>query len=341
MAAGKTPRLAIAVLATVHFVMLLPGFFAPYGANSQDRAFALAPPTEVHFLDPQHRIHYRPFVYRLVPVSGALSTYREDHTASAPVRFFVYGASYRIFGLIVSHRHLFGVQGQDRIFVAGTDAYGRDEFSRLLYGGQISLFAGLLATAISVAIGIILGGLSGYYAGWLDEFLMGAGEIFMTVPWLYLLLSVRAFLPLHVTANQVFLLLTATLGVIGWARPARLVRGVVLSTKHRDYVLAAKGFGASDAYILRRHILPTVSGVVATQALLYIPQFILAEATLSFFGLGVSEPDPSWGNMLAGLQQPLVLENCWWLFAPAALLAGIFLAYYRLMASFTQTHARI
>jgi peptide/nickel transport system permease protein len=334
-------RAAISLLAAIHLAVVVPGFFAPYSPNAQNRSLAFAPPTRIHFLDPQHRLHFRPFVYPLILAPGTFSTYQEDRSAIAPIRFFVYGAPYRVFGLFTSRLHLFGAQDQTRILLAGTDAYGRDQLSRLLYGGRISLFAGLLATAISLTLGIALGGFAGYYTGWFDEITMRATEIFMTVPWLYLLLSVRAFLPLHMPANRIFLLLLAVLGIIGWARPARLIRGVVLSAKNRDYVLAAKGFGASDVYILRRHVWPLVSGVAATQAVVYIPQFILAEVTLSFFGLGVSEPDPSWGNMLAALQQPFVLENCWWLFAPAALLTGVFLAYYWLISRYTTSNPRI
>lgn len=317
------PRATLALLIALHAIILLAGFFAPYPYDTQNRTFAFAPPSHLHFFDAQHRFHFRPFVYRLIPAPYAAGTYEEDRTATFPIRFFVHGDT---------RWHLFGVDKPARVFLAGTDAYGRDEFSRLLYGGQLSLFAGLLATAISLILAIALGGLAGYYSKWCDEVIMRAAEVFMSVPWLYLLLAVRAFLPLHIAVGQVFLLLIAVLGVVGWARPARLIRGVVLSAKHRDYVLAAKGFGASDAYLLRRHILPQVSGVVATQALLYIPQYILAEVTLSFFGLGVSEPDPSWGNMLAALQQPFVLETCWWLFAPALMLIVVLLAYYRVLS---------
>jgi peptide/nickel transport system permease protein len=318
-----TPRTTLALLAALHAIVLLAGFFAPYAYDTQNRAFAFAPPAHLHFFDSRHRFHFRPFVYRLVPVPDTPGAYEEDRSAIFPIRFFVHSDA---------RWHLFGVDEPARVFLAGTDAYGRDEFSRLLYGGRLSLFAGLLATAISLILGTGLGGLAGFYGKWCDEVIMRAAEVFMTVPWLYLLLAVRACLPLHIAAGQVFLLLIAVLGLVGWARPARLIRGVVLSAKNRDYVLAAKGFGASDLYLLRRHILPQVSGVVATQALLYIPQYILAEVTLSFFGLGVSEPDPSWGNMLAALQHPFALETCWWLFAPALLLVLVLLGYYRILS---------
>ncbi len=336
MSRRKGPAIAISVLVLSHCVILLAGFFAPYAFDAQNRNLAFAPPNQVHFLDVQHRFHFRPFIYRWMPRPDSSSRYQEDRSAAVPIRFLILGAPYKVLGVIASRRHLFGVDGDARLLLIGSDGFGRDEFSRLLYGGRTSLFAGILATVISLSIGLVLGGLAGYYARWVDDIIMRASEVFLTVPWLYLLLFARAFLPLQTDPDAIFLLLIAILGLLGWARPARLIRGVVLSAKQRDYVLAAKGFGASDFYLLRRHILPDASGIVATQTALYIPQFILAEVTLSFFGLGVSEPAPSWGNMLAGLQQYFVLESCWWMFAPAFALIVVFLAYHRLFSHYAR-----
>ncbi len=209
----------------------------------------------------------------------------------------------------------------------GTDSYGRDVFSRLLYGSQVSLLSGLLATALSLGIGALLGIVAGYYGGWVDAVVMRFGELFLALPWLYLLFALRAFLPLHINPGQAFLLIIAVIGAIGWARPARLIRGIVLSAKERHYVLAARVFGASDLYLMRRHILPQTYGVLFTQATLLVPQYILAEVTLSFLGLGVGEPAPSWGNMLATLQQYHVLVSCWWMWAPGFMLIPVFLSY--------------
>ncbi len=219
-----------------------------------------------------------------------------------------------------------------KIFLIGSDAYGRDQFSRLLYGGRISLFAGLLATAVSLSLGMLLGGLAGFYGRWLDELIMRTAEIFLALPWLYLLFAVRACLPLQIAPNQVFLLLITVIGVIGWARPARLIRGVVLGARQRDYVVAATSFGASDIYLLRRHVLPQAFNVALTQAAVFVPRYVLAEMVLSFFGLGVSEPAPSWGNLLANLRQYNVLESYWWMFLPALALAPIFLVYYSIFS---------
>jgi peptide/nickel transport system permease protein len=332
MALRNRPRFALAAIVVIHALVLLAGFFAPYDPTSQNRSLSFAPPTRIHIVDSHGKLHFRPFVYSWTAVAGTATGYRENQSVEYPVHLFVSGTGYKILGILRLRRHLFGTEQPGRVFLIGSDAYGRDQFSRLLYGGQISLFAGLLATAISLILGVVIGAAAGYYGGWVDDVLMRGAEVFLALPWLYLLFAVRAFLPLHIAPNQVFLLLIAVIGVIGWARPARLIRGVVLSAKEREYVLAARGFGASDLYILRRHILPQVSGVALTQAAVFIPRYILAEVALSFLGLGITEPVPSWGNMLATLQQYSVLESYWWMFFPALTLIPIFLAYYSLLA---------
>jgi peptide/nickel transport system permease protein len=220
-----------------------------------------------------------------------------------------------------------GARAPGGVFLLGTDAYGRDVFSRLLYGGRVSLFTGLLAAFLSLALGLALGTAAGFYGGWLDRLLMRGGELMMALPWLYLLLAVRAFLPLHITTVQAFFLLVVIIGGVGWVRPARLIRGVVLSARERGFVLAARGFGASNAYLIRRHILPLTLGVVLTQATVLIPQYILAEVALSFLGLGVGEPVPSWGNMLAEAQQYHALVEHWWMLAPGLAIIPVLLGY--------------
>jgi peptide/nickel transport system permease protein len=153
------------------------------------------------------------------------------------------------------------------------------------------------------------------------------------LPWLYLLLGLRAFLPLAVNPLEAFLIIVIVIGFVGWARPARLIRGVVLSVKERDFVRAARGFGAPDRYLLLRHILPETSGVLLTQAAILVPQYVLAEMTLSFLGLGVPQPLASWGNLLANLQQYSVLVSYWWMYLPAAAMVPFFLGYFGLSSA--------
>ena len=306
-------RVALAFLVVLHAAVLMAGFLAPYPFAQQHRDFPYAPPTRIHFADEAGRLHPRPCVYGLSP-DPRPGLYREDPTHTYPVEFFVRG-------------RLFGVHAPGVLFVLGSDGYGRDVYSRLLYGGQVSLLTGLVAAFLSLGLGLILGTAAGFYGGWLDQVLMRTGELFLALPWLYLLLAVRAFLPLHITTLQAFFLLIAVIGGIGWVRPARLIRGVVLSGKERGFVLAARGFGASDAYLIRRHILPLTLGVVLTQATVLIPQYILAEVTLSFLGLGVGEPVPSWGNMLAEARQYSTLISHGWMLAPGLAAIPVLLGY--------------
>ena len=335
---GRRCRLALGLLVLVYLSTIFAGFLAPDDPTTQNRDLSFAPPTRLHFVDGTSRLHVRPFMYGLAR-SGDAEAYAEDRRRIYPVRFFVRGAPYRVAGIFSGDRHLFGTDSPSRLFLMGSDDYGRDQFSRFLHGGQISLFAGLLGAGLSLGVGMVLGGLAGFYGAWLDEAIMRVAELFLALPWMYLLFAVRMALPLQMEPAEAFLLVLAVIGLIGWARPARLIRGIVLSAKLRDYVAAARSLGASDLYLLRRHVWPQVLGIALTQGALLVPQYILAEVTLSFFGLGVGEPVPSWGNMLAGLQRYQVLSSYWWMFVPGLALIPVFLLYYALADALHQRAA--
>src|SRR4051812_34205054 len=236
-------------LLAAHFAVLLAGFVSPYDPAEQDRMRAYAPPSRVYFRDTDG-YHLRPFVRDVRMVN--FGEYAEDGSTNHPVRFFCSGSDYSVVGLFRSSRHLFCTDHAAHVALLGTDAFGRDVFSRLLYGAQISLGAGLLATFLSLSVGLLIGMVAGFYGGWGGETLMGASELLVTLPWLYLLFALRAFLPLHLSATNSFLLVVCVVALLGWARPARLVRGIVLSAKTQNYVAAARGFGASEFYIVRR-----------------------------------------------------------------------------------------
>ena len=333
MTGRRSLRWLVGMLAGAHAIILLAGFFAPYDAATQNREFSFAPPTRLHLVDAAGRLHAWPFVYAWKSSTAEFGTYEEDTSRPFPVQLLVTGAPYKLSGLVPSRRHLFGVPEPGRVFLLGTDRFGRDQLSRLLYGGQISVLAGVLATSLSLLIGMLAGCLAGFFGRLTDRVLMIGVELFLALPWLYLLLGVRAMLPLHLEPAQAFLLVAGVIGLIGWAKPARMVRGIVLSAKERNYVLAARGFGASGPYLLRRHILPETYGVLLTQATLLLPQYILAEVTLSFLGIGIAEPVPSWGNMLGALQEYNVLVSYWWMFAPALALFPLFLGYFGLAST--------
>jgi peptide/nickel transport system permease protein len=299
-------RLNLILLLVVHGAALFAPFLSPFDPVAQHRDSSYAPPTRIHWIDPGGRFHWRPFVYG---PDGPLHPH--------PIHFFVRGFPYRLFGVIPADRHMVGVESGGRLFLLGADIYGRDQLSRLLEGGRISLVAAWSAALLSVSLGTLSGAVAGWYGGWLDELAMRAAEVCISVPWLYLLLAARAFLPLNLAPGTAYLIIAGLLGLLGWARPARLVRGVVLGVREQGYVMAARGFGAGAAYILRVHVLPDTMSVVITQAVLLIPQYIMAEVTLSYLGLGIDEPVPSWGNLIAAVQNYYVLSSYWWMLAPA------------------------
>jgi peptide/nickel transport system permease protein len=328
----RVSRLALAVtfLALLHMAAILAGFLAPYDYAAQDRTHPFARPVHVHWIDCQGRMHLRPFVYATVVREGSFDSYSEDCSQQAAVKFFVRGDEYTILGWLHGALHLFGVAEPARISLMGTDGYGRDQFSRLLFGGQVSLFAGLAAALLSLIVGLAVGGIAGAFGGWVDDVAMRVTEITMAVPSFYLLLTVRAFLPLQMEPAAAFGLVVVAIGFWNWSRPARMVRGIVLSGRERNFVLAARGFGAGKLYLLRRHLAPMTFSVLLTQMAILIPQFILAEVILSFLGLGIGEPFPSWGNMLAYAQQYHILVNYWWMLLPGVALVPVILAYHAL-----------
>jgi peptide/nickel transport system permease protein len=326
----------LSAFVALHLVVLVPGFFAIQDYAQQNRELPFAPPTRLHFVRPDGHVSFRPFVYGWKDASAQDGTYVEDRSQLYPLHFFVTGASYTIVKGVTARTHLLGVDEPDRLYPFGTDDFGRDEFSRLLYGGRISILAGWIGAAIALLAGGIAGLISGYFGRWVDSVTMRLVELFMALPWLYLLFAVRAILPLRIATTDTLILLIAVIGIIGWARPARLVRGVVLSAKERNFVLAARAMGASNTHILKKHILPQIYRIVLTMAAYLVPQFILAEVTLSFLGLGVGEPIPSWGNLLSELQKYNVLTNYWWMYAPAIALVALFLLYHWVSSAIQQ-----
>src|SRR4051794_35769583 len=198
----RLPLLSLVVLGACYGSATLACFLAPYSFETQNRDLNLMAPTRVHVFDGDGRFHLRPFVYRSVPRPDGFAEYVEDKGAIYPIHFFVPADEYSLFGVLKARVHLFGVDKPARLFLLGSDVFGRDVFSRLLYGGQVSLTASLAAALISIALGMILGGMSGYYGRWADAVVMRVSDVFLAMPWLYLLLATRAALPLHMDPRQ-------------------------------------------------------------------------------------------------------------------------------------------
>jgi peptide/nickel transport system permease protein len=312
----------IVVCVALQCAIVAAGFLAPYDPASQNRELSFAPPTRLHWRDDNGKFHLRPFVYG---ITTSVDTYSEDHHARYPVQFMIGNKAES--GQRTDWR-LFGVEQPGRIFLLGTDEFGRDMFSRLLYGGRVSVAAGVLAMLTSLMLGTALGAVAGMAGGIVDSGIMRLAELGLALSWFYLLLAVRAFLPLHTPPLQTFFMIAIVLGLTGWARPARLTRGVVLTAKERAFVMSARGFGAGEFYVFRRHILPQLLPLVLTQAAILIPQFIMAEVALSFLGLGAAEPVASWGNLLADLQHYRVLTSYWWMTSPIFMLVLISASYF-------------
>jgi peptide/nickel transport system permease protein len=315
----KSP-LAVAgsiTLAILYALALFAQFVAPYPQETMDREHFYHPPMRLHWIH-QGRFHPVPFVYSTTLVDESRFRYQEDRTHPMPLRFFVAAAPYRLFGLIPTRRHLFGVDPPGYLYLLGTDGPGRDLLSRVLYGGQISLTVGLVGIAISFSLGLLLGGISGYFGGWVDNAIMRVTELLLTIPSLYLLIALRAVFPMDLPSQQVYLAIVVILALIGWGALARTIRGMVLSIRRQEYVAAAEALGMGRLRIIARHILPNTLSFVIVAATISIPAYILGEVVLSFIGLGVQEPAASWGNMLAQARSIRVLTSFhWMLFVPS------------------------
>jgi peptide/nickel transport system permease protein len=325
----KSP-LAVAgaiTLGVLYALALFAPFVAPYPQETMDRDSFYHPPMRLHWIH-QGRLHAIPFVYGTTLADPGRFRYEEDRSRPLPLRFFVPGATYHLLGFLPTRQHLFGVDPPGQVHLLGTDNQGRDMLSRVLYGGQVSLTVGLVGIAISFTLGLLLGGVSGYFGGWVDNVIMRATELLLTIPGLYLLIALRAVFPVDLPSQQVYLAIVVILAFIGWAALARIIRGMVLSIRRQEYVAAAEALGMSRLRIIGRHILPNTLSFVIVAATISIPGYILGEVVLSFIGLGVQEPAASWGNMLAQAKSIRVLTSFhWMLFVPAVAIFITVLAF--------------
>lgn len=303
------------LLIILYGAALLAPFLAPYAEGDIDRQRFFHPPTPLHWRDASGVWHGRPFVYG--SHGGLDQEYTADVTQRYSLRWFPRGARYQLFGFLPWDRHLFGVNAPGRIYILGADDAGRDVWTRLLYGAQVSLTVGLVGIAISFTLGLLLGGISGYYGGWVDMLIMRGTELLLSIPGLYLIVALRGVFPLDLPSQQTYLAIVAILAFIGWAGLARVIRGMVLSLRQAEYVLAAQAMGASDLRIILRHILPNTLSFTIVAATVAVPGYILGEVFLSFLGVGVQPPAASWGNMLNAARSQRVLTSFpWMLLAP-------------------------
>ena len=325
----KFARAALIVLGIIYITLFLADFIAPYTKDFSDRTMAYVPPSKVFTIDENGNLS-KPYTYNYVRTFNQDTLeieYNFDRTKKHYVKFLSKGEPYKFLGLIPMKRHLFTTDAGGRIFLLGTDINGRDVFSRLLFGGRISMTIGFLALFVLFPIGLLYGGISGYFGGKVDAVMMRFAEAIMSIPSFYLLIILASILPSGMTSTQRFLLIVIILALIGWAGFARVVRGMVLSIKNQEYVQAAQSIGASKMRIITKHILPQTTSFVIVAMTLSIPSYILSESGLSFLGLGIQQPDASWGNMLKEAQEFTNIIYRPWLLAPGFLIFVSVLAF--------------
>ena len=329
MMRDKFAASAFWVLVALYLSVFSATFISPYSKDYSDRHSAYAPPSKIYVINENGKI-CKPYTYNFVRSFDENTfkiKYSEDRSKKFAVKYFAKGYKYKIFGFIPFDRHFINVENGGKLYLLGTDINGRDNFSRLLFGGQISLTVGFLALFICFPLGLLYGGISGYFGGKTDFLMMRFAEAVMSIPSFYLLIILASILPAGMTSVQRFALIVAILAFIGWAGFARVIRGMVLSIKKQEYVSAAVASGASKMRIILKHILPQTMSYVIVAMTLSIPSYILSESGLSFLGLGIQQPDASWGNMLKEAQEFVNITSRPWLLMPGFLIFVAVLAF--------------
>jgi len=306
---------------TLVIMAIFAEFFSPNDFNQNTMGDSYIPPSVVRFIDEEGNFSFQPFVYNLEveldPVTFQ-SRWTEDTSQKYYIKFFVEGWDYKLLGLFDTNIHLFGVDEGGQIFLMGTDRFGRDLFGRAALAGRVSLSLSVFAAFVAVVVGSSVGVISGYYGGNIDNFIQRFIEVIMSFPELPLWMALAAVVPKTWSSGQIFLVMALIFPLLRWAVLAREVRGKVLSLRQTDFILAAKEQGASDGRIIFRHLFPnTLSHVIVILSLL-IPDIILAEAFLSFLGIGIQEPLTSWGFLMRNAQNLETLGQNTWILTPVA-----------------------
>ena len=321
---------AFAVLILLYTGALFCEFFAPYNTRERFSDYSYHAPQRLHFVDSDGKFTLRPFVYGITvgtdPETWS-NVYQEDTTAKYPLRFFKKGSEYKLLGLIRSDIHFIGVEEPGVLILFGTDQIGRDIFSRNLYASRISLSVGLVGVSFSFVLGLILGGISGYYGGKTDMAVQRVIELLLSIPTIPLWMSLSAALPNDWPPLRIYFFITIILSIVGWAGLARVVRGKLLELREEDFVMAALVSGAPDSQIISRHLLPSFISYLIVSLTLAIPGMILGETSLSFLGLGIRAPAVSWGVMLQDGQNVQTVAMHPWLLIPGLYVIVAVLAF--------------
>jgi peptide/nickel transport system permease protein len=316
-------RIALAsggVVIGFYLAVLGADFLAYADPNESEAQRSLMPPQRVHVFDGWR---FAPYVHGVTGVRDPQTfkrVYRPDPTQKVPVRFFAVGFEYRFLGLIPANRHLIGVDGVgtgQHIFLLGTDVQGRDLWSRLMYGTRISLTIGLFGVALSLALGVILGGLSGFHGGLADTVIQRTIEILRSIPTIPLWMGLAAAMPRDWTILQVYFAITVIISLLGWTELARVVRGRFLAMREEDFVVSARLVGCTRTRTIFVHMVPSFMSHIIAATTLALPAMIISETALSFLGLGLRPPAISWGVLLQQAQNVQTVAISPWLMLPA------------------------
>ncbi len=317
----KLANFATVVLVLFYLCALFAEFVSPHAPLHRFKNFVTKSPSNVHLFDSQGKFR-GPFVYGLERKRDPVTmrpVFTENSDAVYPIKLFIRGDEYKFWGLFTTNLHLFGTGTEDApLFILGTDLIGRDVFSRVIYGGRISLSVGLIGVFISFVLGLLLGGISGYFGGLSDEIIMRIIDVLVSLPTIPLWMSLAAALPQNWPQMRTYFFVTIILSILGWTGLARTVRGKMLSLREEDYIMAAKLDDENEWTIITRYMLPGFASYIIVQLTLWIPGMILGETSLSFLGIGLHEPTVSWGVMLHDTQEIKAIAQTPWLLWPCA-----------------------